>query len=90
MTQVPRKLPSYAKLCNKNHRVCGINEIKGKTLKNLVAHKKICENLIKMVAQFYPCYMVKKYINTTIAKALFLKKAVKVACRSGHQKACNL
>lgn len=41
MTQVSRKSPCYAKICDKNHKAYGINEIKGTTLENLVAHKII-------------------------------------------------
>lgn len=43
-----------------------------------------------MVAQFYICYMVKKCINTIIAVALYLEKALKVAYGSGHQRGLQL
>lgn len=37
-----------------------------------------------MVAQFYRCEILKKYIITTINSAFYLEKALKFACGVGH------
>lgn len=57
----------------------------GATFKNLVSGmlKNNHENLIKNVAQFCMCWMVKKYRNGTINMACNLEKYLKFAYGSG-------
>lgn len=56
-------------------------------IKNQRAYKgEKDRNLIKVVAQLYTYWVVKKHINTTIDIAVDWEKHFKCACGSGHQK----
>lgn len=82
MTQVPRKSLYYANLCDKKQKAHGINQIRVIALKNLVTHQQIRWGSNKNVITVLHTLHVKKYINTIIAMALYLK----VVYTSGHQK----
>lgn len=43
-----------------------------------------------MVAQFYTCLMVKKYIHPAVHMLIYLLKDLNLACGNVHQKGCNL
>ena len=78
--------PSYhhsTKLHNKKHSIHWNNKLGAQRLKTLsVTHGEKDRTLIKRMAQFYTCYMVKRHINT-ISMALDLEKDLKFTFGSG-------
>lgn len=68
-----------------NHALVMIGMGLEQTLKNFIKKDR---NLIKIVAQFYPWWVVRKNINITINRALDFENVPSV-CENGHSYNCS-